>query len=285
MKQKKGIEQAVLVKLLGIIASFIVIAMLLHKVFDVTYAESAENVCRMSVISHAKTQMAGSPIMNLKCPRKFVTFDDDGYKIYYADELPIDKEKLSYKRKFKEDVSKKKQIYEVMADEMAECWYKMGKGELDLFEEDKWFTTKNTCNICAQIGFSKDFNKENELGTIGEFNEFLENHNFTKYGIDENYDDFIFKNYPSAFSLNHLAYFFKEDSMVSLFKEDTQFTSKKNYVVFFKGYKFGKVHSFIKWGSEKIKGDSLNRIFPNDRYFVYFSEQEDITKTCGMVVN
>ena len=70
-----------------------------------------------------------------------------------------------------------------------------------------------------------------------------------------------------------------------MFEENTKITSEKPYLIYFKGYKFDKLNQFLNWGSEKLVGDSINRVFPNDRYFIYFSEQQDITKTCYMMVN
>ncbi|MGM5481860.1 MAG: hypothetical protein ACQESF_00210 [Nanobdellota archaeon] len=284
MGKKKGMEQSVLVKLIGVVASLIVLGLLFRNVFDITYGETAENICRMSVISHSKTQVAGSPIMNLKCPRKFILIDNEGYKIYYADDLPIDKEKLSYKIKFNEKTSFKKQFYELLANEMAECWYKLGEGNLDIFQEDIFFT-KSSCVMCSEIGFSKEFEKSRDIGNIGEFNEYLKTHNFTKYGINTRYANFLYKNYDASFSFSHLAYFIQEDSISVLFDDETGFQTDESYLIYFKGYKFDKITKSYKWIGEKISGEKIEKIFPNDRYFVFFSEQSDVTKACYMMVN
>lgn len=283
MRTKKGIEQSALVKIIGIVASFVVIALLFKNIFYVTYGETAENVCRMSVVSHANTQVAGSPVMNLKCPRKFITFDNEGYKQYYADELPIDKDKLSYNTKFKDNIPVKAQFYKIMADEMAECWYKLGEGEMDVFQEDLLFK-RPSCLICSQVDFSKEFEKNTDLGTIGEFDEYLRTHNFTKYGINQGYRDFLYKNYQSSLSIRWLSFYNQEDSVQIMFDENTPLKAKP-YLIYFKGYKFDKTNKVLNYLGESLVGESINRIFPNDRYFVFFSGQEDITKSCYMMVN
>lgn len=274
-------EQSALVKIIGIVAGFVVLAILFHHFFILIYGETPENICRMSVISHAKTQAAGSPTMNIKCPRKFIVIDNEGYKTYYADELPIDKEKLKYRQEFKEG-SKKEQIYKLMADEMAKCWYKMGEGNLDVFSED-WFFIKNTCVVCAEIGFSKDF--EGDLGTISEFQEYLENNKFTKYNMEKNYFDYLYKKYPASFSINALLYYSEEDSLEFLADEKDEITTDNNYFISFKGYKFTKVTAGVNYFGKKLSGKELDRVFPNDRYFVFFGGQYDTVDSCGMMVN
>jgi hypothetical protein len=61
-------------------------------------------------------------------------------------------------------VETKEEVYDTLAEKMADCWWMFGEGKIDYVGKD-FFTKDNYCSICYQIGFDESLK---EIKGIGE---------------------------------------------------------------------------------------------------------------------
>jgi len=133
MKNKSGelsTQQIVLIIIL--IASFIVILFFLFRLG--LGEKSEEQLCHNSVLQKASV-FSDAP---LQCYRNYVCITKDGS----CEEL-IKPEKIK--------VKSLDEVYEALANEMADCWWTFGEGKVEYVGKD--FTKNNYCSICSQIYF------------------------------------------------------------------------------------------------------------------------------------
>ncbi len=124
-----------IVILIILIISFIVILYFLFKLNLGTTSE--KEICHNSVV------MKGNPVLSkgdvsLNCQRTYVCITKDG----------------SCEQMTSPDIKKVEttsEIYQVLADEMADCWWMFGEGKID-YVGDK-ISKANYCSICSQIAF------------------------------------------------------------------------------------------------------------------------------------
>lgn len=180
-KAKKGeITTQQIVLLIILIISFVVILFLLF--FLNPKKNTAAEVCHNSVV------MRGTSLPNvavpLRCSRTYICLTKDG----------------SCERMTKpeiERVNTQEEIYRVLAEEMANCWWMFGEGKIDYIGKD-WFKRDNYCSICSQIGF------DNSIKEIS--------------GIDEELNKDLFYDYlaktpvPNK-EINYAEYFFRTNDL------------------------------------------------------------------------
>ncbi len=122
--------------------------------------------CRTSVIVAAQaTKLTKEAVpLDLECPRRDVKIYDDDYTL------------AGRKKQYaKEDYATN--VKEVFAQQMAECWYKMGAGELHPFFEDPYFANfDDICLVCSHVEFTQaprttvgnllDYIQEEQMGFV-----------------------------------------------------------------------------------------------------------------------
>ncbi len=188
--EKKGLERTLLVKMIITIGVLVPLVLFYTNTAGIFYEKTPVEACRMSTLAHSYGHSMTIPQISLDCPRKYVHIDNEGYKVYYADELPIQEmDRWTYKEQFREEPSRE-DIYEIIAENLAECWYKMHEGNVDIFRGTKT-TDKTWCLTCAKITFSKDLEVEGGLGKAGDFYAFTQNEETTKRGKNTKYAEYL----------------------------------------------------------------------------------------------
>ena len=134
MKKTRGevtTQQIVLLTIL--LVSFIVILFLLFRL-DIG-KQSESEICHNSVVTRGSSVVPADAVP-LKCSRTYVCITQDG----------------SCESMTKPDIVKadtKEEVYNALAEEMADCWWMFGEGKVDYVGKDM---SKNLyCSICSQI--------------------------------------------------------------------------------------------------------------------------------------
>ncbi|MBU1129192.1 MAG: hypothetical protein KJ949_01010 [Nanoarchaeota archaeon] len=166
MKNKKAeLTTQQLVTLIILIVSFAVILFLLFRL-DLGKETEAE-LCHNSVIMRGSAVVPEDTIP-LDCSRKYICITKDG----------------SCNSMTKPEIKKVKtdsDVYKVLADEMANCWWMFGEGKVDYVGKD-FFTKDNYCPICSQIAFDESL-KDISAFSLGKLDQNL----FYNYLTNENY--------------------------------------------------------------------------------------------------
>lgn len=155
IKNKKGeMTTQQIVILIIAIASF---AVILYFLASLGLGENTEDqLCRNSVVQRGNLdRLPGvSPdTIPLKCEKSYICLTKDGScENMYKPE--------------KKKVKTKSEVYEVLAEELANCWWMFGEGKVNYGGED---LTKNLyCSFCSQIAFDDSIK---EIFPEGEFSE------------------------------------------------------------------------------------------------------------------
>jgi hypothetical protein len=137
MKKIKGeITTQQIVLLIILLVSFIVILFLLFRLN--LGKESTSEICHNSVVMRGNSVIPANAVP-LKCSRNYVCLTKDG----------------SCERMTKPEIKKvktKEEVYSVLAEEMANCWWMFGEGKVDYVGKN-FFIRDNYCSICSQIAF------------------------------------------------------------------------------------------------------------------------------------
>ncbi len=156
MKGKKGEVEAqkVTVSLLVLIIIVLFLAFFSARVFEFMTSKGDIESCRLSVVASGKISdvSMGISTLDLECPRKNIVFSPDSYT--------IDEGERDYASENEEDYSDN--VKQVFADEMRECWYKMGEGEVDLFSNVAGTSTQ--CIVCSTLSFENP--PETDIGNL-----------------------------------------------------------------------------------------------------------------------
>jgi len=142
-----------IVILVILIASFAIILFFLFRLN--LGQESEKQLCYNSVMNRATLIRTADDLVSdsipLNCQRSYVCITKDGSCEQMLD--PIKK-----KVKTKEDV------YQVLGDELADCWWMFGEGKVEYLEKESF--SNLYCSICSQISFDdsvKDIFGSNEF--------------------------------------------------------------------------------------------------------------------------
>ncbi|MBU0893856.1 MAG: hypothetical protein KKF48_04045 [Nanoarchaeota archaeon] len=152
-RQKAELTTQQIVILVIIIASFAVILFLL---FRLNFGgETDKELCHNSVVMRSNS-IVPTDTIPLKCKTSYICISEDGSC-------------ESMTRPEIKKVKTKEEIFEVLADEMADCWWMFGGGKVDYIGDD-WVDSDLYCSICSQIAFD---NSVKEIGGLnsGSFNE------------------------------------------------------------------------------------------------------------------
>lgn len=142
MKRKGEITTQQIVLLIILLVSFVVILFLIFRLNP--GKQSEYEVCHNSVV------MKGTPgvpadASPLKCSREYLCLSKDGSC-----------EKMTKPQI--EKVKTKDEIFSVLANEMANCWWMFGEGNVDYIGKD-FLTRDNYCSVCSQISFDDSINE------------------------------------------------------------------------------------------------------------------------------
>ncbi len=141
--QNKGeITSQQIVMMIVLIASF---AILLFFLFRLNLGEETDKeLCRNSVLLKGKSVFKDSTLLN--CKKSYVCLTADGN----CDSSKL----LSLELK---KVKTKNDTYQVIADEMRDCWWMFGEGKVNYVGDD--LTRNNYCSICSQLVFDDSIGK------------------------------------------------------------------------------------------------------------------------------
>ena len=193
LQPKKGeMSTQQIVVLIILIASF---AILLFFLARLNLGQTTEReVCRNSVLMRGSSVLPADSVP-LNCKRSYVCLTSDGSC-----------ESLTKPRK--EKVQTKDEVYEVLANEMADCWWMFGEGKINYVGSD--FREKLYCSICTQVAFDDSVGQIFEQGVIDEnyfYNTYLANKNVP--GKDITYLEYLYG--TNDFSLIHSGSFKDRD--------------------------------------------------------------------------
>ena len=151
MEQKKSkkadITTQQIVLLIILIASF---AVILFFIFRLNLGKtSAKEVCYNSVITRSSAVLPQDAIP-LNCQTSYICISKDGTC-----------EKMSGSREIKK-VKTEDDIYNLLANEMADCWWMFGEGKVNYIGKE--FIADRYCSICTQISFDDSIKEISDTG-------------------------------------------------------------------------------------------------------------------------
>jgi hypothetical protein len=151
---KKAMSEQTLMYVLLFIVAMLVVGFIALKIVDVLTSQGDTESCRLSVLAADKSPVETS----LQCSRKQVVL----YPNYYT----VDGDTQQYSS---EDYATA--VKYVFANEMKECWYKMGEGKLNVFSSLGFsaMKIKKGCLVCSHISF-----EEPTINDIGNLYEYLQ---------------------------------------------------------------------------------------------------------------
>ena len=135
-----------------------------------------KEICHNSVVARGSSVLPEESIP-LNCHREYVCITEDGTC-----------EQMTKPRE--EKVETKEEVYEVLANEMADCWWMFGEGEVNYVGSD--FKEKLYCSICSQIAFDNSLRDIFSEGVISEeeFYIYMQNNNIS--GQDYSYLGYLY---------------------------------------------------------------------------------------------
>jgi len=128
---------------------------------------SEREVCHTSIVTRASASLLKESVP-VNCKTNYICLSRDGTC-----------EKMTFPEIKK--VQTKEEIYEVLAEEGANCWWMFGEGKMDYVGNK--FTSDLYCSICSQVGFDDSL-----------YNSFATNPNIVAradLGIPEGYSTFL----------------------------------------------------------------------------------------------
>ncbi len=237
-KTRRSQMNAVVVMILVLISALVLFGFG-QRVFTKYTGEGAIETCRLSVMAQAKTELAGTSVLNLECKRRYIDFYDD--HVEFGNEpdktktisVYSDGEKTRRYGTLDNDI-----VNYVIAEEMRTCWYQFGEAKTEIFPNNEKITETigtaddDICFTCSEIEFIDIKNKQ-YTGLI----DYLKNN----YPQDKKYTYWDYFNQPSLSEYNlekYLTYLEKSDKIKTLwdnapfvFKTDTTYA-----VIFYKDY-------------------------------------------------
>ena len=178
LKNKRGeLTTQQIVLLIILIASFIIILFFLFRLN--LNSESEAEICHNSVVVRGSTVIPADATP-LKCSRQYVCLTEDGSCEGFNNPVV-------------EKVKTKNEVYGVLANEMANCWWMFGAGQVDYVGKD-FFKKDNYCSICSQLLFDDSLKNiegfENNEIDKDEFYDYLSE---TQYSNEKTYSEYLFR--------------------------------------------------------------------------------------------
>ncbi len=152
MINKKGIGFYTLAVLLTLLAIILIMLPFTSNLIGVLKKGGDVEACRLSVLAQSQIKLVGSSPVSLKCDRRQVKF--------YNNKIEINGKK-DPKYDFKQLDSSV--VNKAVAEELRLCWYMMGEGELNVFQQHLIGAGDNDCVVCSEVGFSNDVDKNKKF--------------------------------------------------------------------------------------------------------------------------
>ena len=176
VKNRRGeLTTQQIVILIILIASF---AVLLFLLFRLNLGSSSNTeICHNSVVTRGSSVIPTESVP-LDCQRAYVCITSDNSC-----------EQMTKPKKIK--VKTEEDVYEVLAEELSNCWWMFGEGEINYVGKD--FKKKLYCSICSQIAFDesvkKIFDNKNEFDREKLYIHMANN---KMSGSDKTYSEYLF---------------------------------------------------------------------------------------------
>jgi len=160
MKAKKGIGYGAMAWM--VLALFIAIALFSNTalIAQILKKDSNIEICKLSVLAQAQTKLAGSSLAKLDCERRKVVFFEDKIEINNKKEPKYEFKKID-----------QNMVNKVVAEELRLCWYMMGEGQMNVFEQEPVDIAiqpiaEKVCAICSEVSFDKSVKQKEFSGFI-----------------------------------------------------------------------------------------------------------------------
>jgi len=148
MKKTGELTTQQIVILIIVIVSFLI---LLYFFIRINFKEQTNSeLCHNSVAMRSKALISKSSVP-LNCKTTYICITSDGS----CEEMTNPEIKK---------VSSKPEIFKILADEMANCWWVFGEGKINYVGEE--FVKDHYCSICSQVGFDNSLIEEESLGIV-----------------------------------------------------------------------------------------------------------------------
>lgn len=263
MQSKKGILSEQTVLLVILVAAALVLFSGAIAFVNFFKSSSDLEACRLSVLAHEQLKFVGKSPISLDCPRREVEF--------FSNKVEIDgKKSKEYSfNEINEDV-----VNRVAADELASCWYKIGEGKVDVFDQEFIADKNHICLVCAEISF-KDKVKDSTFSNLDNFlkkntmqSSGITYHNYLTEGQRDKYINLgvVDINLPWTQYLGGW-----RDASTNLVKEDQSFNTKERYVIYFLAFK-------PDWINVKLAAFT-------PAYYVGLGKTSKLSRECNLLVN
>ncbi len=169
MFSKKGdlaVEE--LLKWIIVLVFILILAGVSKPLYSFITQKSSVEVCRESALLQSTTKTLGKTHLELACPRTYLDITDTKIISDFKDSVPVriqgykDEQLVSTY----DDLTSSQQeslVNTVFAEEMRECWYKMGEGNLAVFPQPLGTEGTVLCLVCSQIQFHSLDTKQTAL--------------------------------------------------------------------------------------------------------------------------
>lgn len=162
-----------IVMIIIIIISFVV---LLYFLFRLNPNEtSSKQICYNSVVLLSKSD---SLVGNLDCKTNYLCLSGGDSCTSFNPTSTV-----------KVDVSKKDEILKALADEMADCWWMFGKGEIDYVTG--FLKEESHCAICSRIKFDKKIQDKIKEIKYSELADYMKTHQ-SSHEISQSYLRYLY---------------------------------------------------------------------------------------------
>ena len=279
MINKKGIGFYTLAVLLILLAILLIFLPFTSNLVGVLKKGGDVEACRLSVLAQSQIKLAGSSPVSLNCDRRQVKF--------YNNKIEINGKK-DPKYDFKQLDSSV--VNKAVAEELRMCWYMMGEGELNVFQQQLseativGFTGENVCNICSEISFDKSVDRTKQFTGLVDY---LKGNKIPNQ--DAYYFDYLIKSQRDKYLLWGIVPWTQytpwswgtTDKISDSLEEDlkkyqetgtyTEFNPDERYIVYFLAWK-------PSWLKEKLRSST-------SAYYIGLASPGKVVSGCRMLVN
>ncbi len=162
-----------LVTIIVLIVSFIIILFL---IFRLDLGKTTEKeICHNSVVTRGSSVLPVEAVP-LKCQRSYIC-------------ITVDNTCETMTKPIKKKAKTQEEVYEILAEQLADCWWMFGEGEVNYVGKD--MVGKLYCSICAQIAFDDSLNDifpEGEIDKEAVYT-YMQDNNYLK---DETYLSYLY---------------------------------------------------------------------------------------------
>lgn len=192
-KRAMGVENLLYIFLIIV---FLILAIItLNPISSWSKLQAKEKTCALFVESKDITKLGSFSLFNEKCPPSLIIFYNDriikdDHELVFRNYINDDG-KMTLKKTFENGVPEEF-VYETIANEMAICWSKFGKGK-NLFEANTFSNIKN-CAKCSHLKFDESFYNTHSLARTQPMSgllEYMKTHNVSNIEEDESYYDYL----------------------------------------------------------------------------------------------